>query len=88
MPALSDSATTNWLLASHRNAYLYGTLAQAELLGWNDSRMANIATLFANAMDGVIARYPVQSDMTPLRSELGAFGGGGMSYSSFMAGTF
>jgi hypothetical protein len=29
IPALSDAATTNWLLTAHPSAYLFGTLAEA-----------------------------------------------------------
>ncbi len=86
VPALSDDVTTNWVLSSHRNAYLYGALAQAEMFGWKDDRMANLATLFANACDGIVARYPAPVDQTPLRSELSGMRPG-YSYSSFMAGT-
>lgn len=87
IPALSDATPTNWVLASHRNVYLYGCLAQAELFGWNAKAGAETwATLFDGACGGLIARYPVQSDMTPLRSELTGFRPGGYSYSSFMGG--
>lgn len=34
---LSDSTTTNWLLANHPDAYLYGSLFEACLLTKNDS---------------------------------------------------
>ncbi|MES2497119.1 MAG: hypothetical protein V4618_13480 [Pseudomonadota bacterium] len=74
LPALSNDTPTNWLLSRHPNAYLYGALAQAELMGWNDSRMANLATLFANAMEGVIARYPEPVSRTTLRTDLAQFG--------------
>jgi hypothetical protein len=87
IPALSDDNTSNWVLASHPNAYLYGALAQAEMFGWNDAGMANWATLFANAVQGIGASYPAPSSNAPLRSELAAFRGGGQTYSSFMAGT-
>ncbi|ABQ70794.1 hypothetical protein Swit_4456 [Rhizorhabdus wittichii RW1] len=89
IPALSDAMPTNWVLASHRNAYLYGSLAQAEMFGWNDSGTANWAELFGNAMDGLIARYPVQSNQAPLTADLTAFGrGGGLSYAGFIGGAF
>lgn len=32
VPALSDSATSNWLLASHPDAYLFGTLTMSATL--------------------------------------------------------
>lgn len=37
--ALSDSNTTNWLLTSHPDIYLFGALCEAELFGVNDERM-------------------------------------------------
>lgn len=36
---LSDSATTNWLLTSYPNVYLYGSLVQAEAYLVNDARV-------------------------------------------------
>ena len=87
VPALSDEVTTNWVLASHRNAYLYGSLAQAELFGWNDARMANVASLFAQAVDGIVARYPAPTDRAVLKSEVGFMGlPGHMAMTPFLAG--
>ena len=37
--ALTDSATTNWLLDSHPDIYLFGTLVEAEPYLKNDGRM-------------------------------------------------
>ena len=39
IPALTDSATTNWLLDSHPDIYLFGTLVEAEPYLKNDERM-------------------------------------------------
>lgn len=38
--ALSDSNTSNWLLAKHPDTYLNMTLAMGEAFGFNDSRIA------------------------------------------------
>jgi hypothetical protein len=38
IPALSDSTTTNWLLAAHPDLYLFGALVEAEVFGVNDER--------------------------------------------------
>ena len=38
IPALSDSATTNWLLTEHPDLYLFGSLVEAEMFGVNDER--------------------------------------------------
>lgn len=37
--ALADDNTTNWLLTSHPDLYLFGSLLQAEFFGWNDGRL-------------------------------------------------
>ena len=37
--ALTDSATTNWLLTNHPDIYLFGTLVEAEPYLKNDDRM-------------------------------------------------
>jgi hypothetical protein len=39
VPALSDVATTNWLLAAHPDLYLFGAMVEAEMFGVNDERM-------------------------------------------------
>src|SRR5262249_42740962 len=33
IPALSDSATTNWLLTEHPDLYLFGSLVEAQMFG-------------------------------------------------------
>ncbi len=40
IPALSDSATTNWLLTAFPNLYLFGSLVEASMFGVNDERAA------------------------------------------------
>lgn len=40
VPALTVSATTNWLLTAHPDVYLFGSLCEAELFGVNDERAA------------------------------------------------
>lgn len=69
LSALSEATASNWVLAYHPNAYLYGTIAQAEFYGWNDSRVATCAQLFANAMEGIVASYPRIADRRPLRAD-------------------
>lgn len=89
IPALSDATASNWVLASHRNVYLYGSLAQASMFGWNDAGMSNWGELFQQAMDGLIARYPVQNSQAPLPSDLQALvGRNGMTFDGFMSGQF
>lgn len=90
VPALSAEVASNWVLAGHRNAYLYGSLAQAELFGWNDARMANVATLFAQAVDGIIARYPAAVDRSSLASDVARLGQAArtMTSASFLSGGY
>lgn len=38
IPALSDGAASNWLLAAHPDLYLFGALVEAEMFGVNDER--------------------------------------------------
>lgn len=39
IPALTESNTSNWLLADHPDIYVYGCLVMAEARGWNDPRL-------------------------------------------------
>ena len=52
IPALTSDNPTNWLLESHPDLYLYGSLRQAELYGWNDER----AKMFDTFIDNVLAQ--------------------------------
>jgi hypothetical protein len=38
VPALTDAAPANWLLAAHPDLYLFGALVEAEMFGANDER--------------------------------------------------
>lgn len=40
IPALSADNETNWLIVTHPDVYLYGTLVMAEAFLWNDERLA------------------------------------------------
>lgn len=53
VPVLSNTNTTNWVLTSHPDAYLYGSLAEAEGYGFDDARLATWKAL-ANAALGEI----------------------------------
>lgn len=52
--ALSDSATSNWLLASHPDLYLYGSLKAAEPFLMNDERLPVWAGLFEAGLQQLI----------------------------------
>ena len=51
LPSLSAAVATNWLLASHPDLYLYGSLLHAEFFGWNDERLPT----YKAAVDEMIA---------------------------------
>lgn len=50
VPALSDSNTTNWLLAKAPEIYLYGALVEAGPFMMDDAAAARYAALFQKAM--------------------------------------
>lgn len=53
IPALSVSNTTNWLLTSWPNAYLYASLLAATPFIMNDERLAIWGQLYKQAIDGI-----------------------------------
>jgi len=55
IPALSDLAPTNWLLATAPDAYLYGALIHSAPLLQEDARIAVWAGLFQAAVEGLNA---------------------------------
>lgn len=50
LPALTASATTNWLLDRAPDLYLYGALIQASIFGWFDERVPGFKSLFDEAI--------------------------------------
>lgn len=58
LPALSDSNTSNWLLVRAPDAYLFGSLLQAEFFGWNDERLP----LIKSRLDEIIEQLRIDSD--------------------------
>jgi hypothetical protein len=53
IPALSDSATTNWLLTNAPDAYLYGALIHSAPYLKDDARVQVWAALYQSAIDGL-----------------------------------
>lgn len=53
IPALSVTNTTNWLLTSWPNAYLYASLIAATPFIMNDARLPVWARLYAQAIEGI-----------------------------------
>ena len=58
--ALSDSASSNWLLAAHPDLYLFGALVEAEMFGVNDER----APLWKARRDEIFDEIEKLSDKT------------------------
>lgn len=56
IPALTSSNTSNWVLASHPDIYLYGTLLMAEAFIFNDERLP----LWRGAFDNAVAQLKGQ----------------------------
>lgn len=55
LPALSNTNTTNWLLASWPNVYLYAALCEAQPYLMNDERLPVFQAKYKEAIDGVNA---------------------------------
>lgn len=53
--ALSIGSPTNWLLTAFPNAYLYGSLCEAQPYMVNDERLAVFKTLYREAVDSINA---------------------------------
>lgn len=64
IPALSDSATSNWMLTDHPDAYLYGTLYHGMIqLEYTADKIAGVKALFDQTLDQIMEidkfnRYP------------------------------
>jgi hypothetical protein len=54
VPVLSDVSPSNWLLEAHPDAYLYGSLAEAEAFGFNDNRLATWRALASDSLAQII----------------------------------
>lgn len=53
IPALSDAATTNWLLTRSPNAYLFGALMMAQPYIVNDPRFPQFQAMYMDAINGI-----------------------------------
>jgi hypothetical protein len=72
IPALTDSATSNWVLADFPHAYLYGALMQSAPFLKADVRMATWGPLFEAALDDIrTANRAVQSPALTVDGGLG-----------------
>jgi hypothetical protein len=64
VPALSDAAPSNWLLALHPDAYLYGALLQAAPYLKDDARIQSWGTFFETILADVVATDRLERDST------------------------
>ena len=58
IPALTDSATTNWLLTANPDIYLFGALVEAEPYLKNDERMP----MWTNRLDKALTTLSLQGE--------------------------
>lgn len=54
VPALSDSATTNWLLTAHPDGYLFGTLEAVKTLTVGDAERPMAIAAFDGVVTGLV----------------------------------
>jgi hypothetical protein len=67
IPALSDSNTSNWLLAYAPDLYLYGALTEATPYLKDDERLGTWGQLYANSLSDIeIADQRASVSSTPL----------------------
>jgi hypothetical protein len=64
IPALSDAAPSNWLLALHPDAYLYGALLQAAPYLKDDARVSVWGTYLETILADIVATDKVERDST------------------------
>lgn len=68
--ALSGTNQSNWVLADHPDAYLYGSLAQSAPYLREDARVAMWASLFTSALDDICKADPMPSNKAPVRFDI------------------
>ena len=67
IPALSDSNTSNWLLAYAPDLYLYGALVEATPYLKDDERLATWSTLYTNSLGDIeVADQRASVSSTPI----------------------
>lgn len=69
--SLSNSNTSNWILAAHPDAYLYGALLQAAPYLMDDNRIAVWGTGFEKTLDEIIRSDPLPPNRSWMRMDSG-----------------
>ncbi len=72
--ALSDSATTNWLLTNHPDVYLWGTLLEAAIYAQDSENINLYGSKFENSLK-VVKRKENRSRSVQLRVDTGLANG-------------
>ena len=67
IPALSDSATTNWLLTNHPDIYLYGTLLQSAPFLMYDERIPMWGKLLNDRLEALKLQGERETHGSPIR---------------------
>lgn len=70
VPPLTDTNASNWLLSAHPDVYLFGALAHANAYLVDQEKAEAWSAAYNGAIDQVLAAYPEQPDMAPMRTEL------------------
>ena len=71
LASLSDSNTSNWILANHPDVYLYGALAQSAPYLMDDARLTIWGGLFTAALEDMLNSDPIPVDGVTLRVDDG-----------------
>lgn len=71
IPALSDTTTTNWLLVTAPNVYLYGGLLEAAIWIQEDADIVKYGRLFSGAASGLASSAKKAKYVGPLRTRSG-----------------
>lgn len=74
IPALTDSETSNWLLAQYPDIYLYGTLAQSAPFLKDDERIPIWAGLYQRGIDMANAESKAARHSGQLSMKVRAYG--------------
>lgn len=53
LTALSSTSTSNWLLEQHPDLYLYASLVEAEVRGWNNEQAAFYSSAVSQMIDEI-----------------------------------
>lgn len=70
VPALTNVATSNWLLLAHPDVYFHGVLAHLYQQYFDTPNADAQAALFDLAIQKVLDAYPKRVDKMPLRSDI------------------